>query len=127
MPTCNLSKTIHNIWLQQSKKSVGCLFIATSNDYVRAFRQSASYKVYLNGGRCRKSLVKDELRLQQVSQSSDLSQMANVIVIYTSGFSFIVKTPHLEGQEIFGSIKWKANIDPRSEGDSHMHDCENFS
>jgi hypothetical protein len=26
-------------------------FVATFNDYVKVFKQSASYKVYLNGGR----------------------------------------------------------------------------
>jgi hypothetical protein len=33
--------------------------------YIKAFKQSASYKVlYLNGGRCKKVPAKDELRLQ---------------------------------------------------------------
>jgi hypothetical protein len=35
-----------------------------SNDYVRAFRQSVFYKVYLNGGRCGEGHGKDELKLQ---------------------------------------------------------------
>jgi hypothetical protein len=33
----------------------------------------------------------------------------------------------LEGQEIFGSTKRKANIALRLEGNSHRHDCVNFS
>jgi hypothetical protein len=116
MLICNLSEVIHNIYLQQYRKSVWYLFVAISNDYVRAFKQSASYKVYLNGGRCGKGLGRDELRLWQTSQSSDLLQMANVVVKYTSESSFSNRTPHLEGQEVFGSTKLKVNIAPRSKG-----------
>jgi len=39
MSTYNLSKTIHNIWLQQSRKRGACLYVATSNDYFSSFRQ----------------------------------------------------------------------------------------
>jgi hypothetical protein len=63
MSTCNLFEMVHNIWLQHFGKTTRCLFIATFDDYVRAFRQSASYKVYLNGGRCGKGLGRDELKL----------------------------------------------------------------
>jgi hypothetical protein len=38
MPTCNLVETMHNIWLQQLGKHGTCLFIATSDDYVWAFK-----------------------------------------------------------------------------------------
>ncbi len=84
MSTCNLFEIVHSLWIHQFKKSVGCLFIATSDDYVRAFRQSASYRVYLNGGRCGKGLGRDELRLQRANQFGDPSQMAIAITIYTS-------------------------------------------
>jgi hypothetical protein len=53
--------------------------------------------------------------------------MANAIAKDTNGSSFTTKIPHLEGQEVFGSTKQRANIAPRSEGDSHRHDCVNFS
>jgi hypothetical protein len=32
----------------------------------------------------------------------------------------------MEGEEIFGSCKWKANLVLGSKGDSHRHDCVNF-
>jgi hypothetical protein len=89
--------------------------------------KNASYRVYLNGGRCREGHARDELKLRQTSQSSDPSQMANDITKYTNGSSFITRISHLEGQEVFGSTKWKVNIAPESEGDSHKHDCVNFS
>jgi hypothetical protein len=34
MPTCNLAKIVHNIWLEQSGKHGTCLFITTFNNYV---------------------------------------------------------------------------------------------
>jgi hypothetical protein len=126
MPTCNVSEIVHNIWLQQSWKNVGCLFIMTFYDYVKTFRQSASYTVYLNGGRCREGPGRDELRLRQVSQYGDPSQMANVITKYTNGSSFTIKIPHLEGQEVFGSTKQTMDITPGLKGNSHRHDHVNF-
>jgi hypothetical protein len=33
----------------------------------------------------------------------------------------------MEGEEIFGSSKWKAHLLLRSEGDSHIHDRVNYS
>jgi hypothetical protein len=100
MPTCNLSKiTIHNIWLHQSRKTGGCLYLVIFDDYVHAFKQNALYKVYLNGGRCKKGPNKVELQLQWTSQSSDLLQMAIAIAKYTTRSSFTTRTLHLEGQK----------------------------
>jgi hypothetical protein len=50
MLTCNLSKTMHNIQLQQLGKQGACLYVITSDDYVRTFRQNSLYKDYLKGG-----------------------------------------------------------------------------
>jgi hypothetical protein len=69
------------------------------------FRQSASYKVYLNGGRCKEGPSRDELRLQQASQFGDLLQMANAIAKYTNMSSFTARIFHSKGQEVFGSTK----------------------
>jgi hypothetical protein len=63
MSTYNTYEIIHTIWLHQFKKSVKCLFVVTFDDYVRAFRQCAFYKVYLNGQRRGKNLGRDELKL----------------------------------------------------------------
>jgi len=45
------------------RKNVKCLFVVIFNDYVKAFKKSASYIIYLNGGRCGKGLGRDELKL----------------------------------------------------------------
>jgi hypothetical protein len=107
MPTCNLFETVHNIWLQQSKKSVQCLFIATSDDYVRAFRQSAFYKVYLNGGRCGKGPSRDELKLWRTSQFSDRCKWP------TSSLNTPTGLPSLIGYFIWRVKKF---LDPQNEG-----------
>jgi hypothetical protein len=33
----------------------------------------------------------------------------------------------MEGEEIFGSCKWKPNMPPKSKWDSHKHNHVNFS
>jgi hypothetical protein len=38
-----------------------------------------------------------------------LKQLADAIHDYVPNYSFTIKIPHLEGEEIFGSCKWKAN------------------
>ncbi len=71
----------------------GCLFIATFNAYVCAFKQSALYKAYLNGRRCEKGHDKDELQLQQAANMVTYCKCA--IAKYTNGSSITIGTPHL--------------------------------
>jgi hypothetical protein len=54
MSTCNLLETIHNIWLQQSRKRDVCLYTTTFDDYVQVFKQSSLYMEYLKGGQLNK-------------------------------------------------------------------------
>jgi hypothetical protein len=61
MSTCNLSKTIHNIWLQQSRKRGACLYVATLDDYICSFQQLTLYYSFLHGGHLGTSLYRDEL------------------------------------------------------------------
>jgi hypothetical protein len=51
--------------------------------------------------------------------NGDLLQMVNIIVKYTNGFFFIIKIPHLEGQEVFGSTKQRVDIALGLKGNSH--------
>jgi hypothetical protein len=66
MLTCNLVEIVHNIWLEQSRKHGASLFIATSDDYVRAFKQ------YLQGGPFGHGLDKNELLLRKAQVSHEL-------------------------------------------------------
>ncbi len=107
MSTCNLFKIVHNIWLQHSGKTTQCLFIVTFDDYVREFKQSASYKVYLNGGRCGKGPKRDELKLQRASQSSDRCKWLILLLNTPVGPPLLI-----------GYFIWKVEkfLDPQNEG-----------
>jgi hypothetical protein len=47
MPSCNLSKTAHNKWLQQSGNRGNDLFAATYDKKIRAVMQMTNYGAYL--------------------------------------------------------------------------------
>jgi hypothetical protein len=49
MPSCNLSETAHNKWLQQSGNRGNDLFAATCDDKIRAVMQMINYRAYLKG------------------------------------------------------------------------------
>jgi hypothetical protein len=46
---------------------------------------------------------------------------------YSLGSAYTIRIAHMGVEEIFGSYKWKANLAPRSKGDSHKHNRVNFS
>jgi hypothetical protein len=50
MPNCNLAESIHNKWLQASGNKGGDLYVATVDDYIRAFLQIVAYHQFLKGG-----------------------------------------------------------------------------
>ena len=51
VPTCNLSETIHNKWLQALGNKMVDLYSATVDGYNRAALQSIAYFNFLKGGR----------------------------------------------------------------------------
>lgn len=57
----------------------------------------------------------------------DPIQIVAAIAKYISSFGFFAIILHLEGEEIFGSTKCKANLPFRLEVDSHLLDGVNFS
>jgi hypothetical protein len=46
MPTCNVTKIVHNIWLYQLKKHGICLYTTMLNNYVHVFKLFRLYKQY---------------------------------------------------------------------------------
>jgi hypothetical protein len=84
------------------------------------------YSHFKQGGRPSQGLNKSELLLHIATQSSDPKQFTNVVLKYALGLSCIASITHMEGEEIFGSYKWKANLAPISKGDSHKQDRVNF-
>ena len=70
MPSCNLAETVHNKWLQQSGKRGNDLYVATVDDYVRAFMQMVAYYQYLNGERPGTGPGKEELLLRVAQRTA---------------------------------------------------------
>jgi PHP family Zn ribbon phosphoesterase len=50
MPTCNLTGTMHNKWLQQFGNKMTCLYEATLDDLIHAFMHITNYISWLRGG-----------------------------------------------------------------------------
>jgi hypothetical protein len=127
MPSCNLSETAHNKWLQQSGNRGNDLFAATCDNKIRAVMQMTNYRAYLKGKASGTGPSKQELKLRAARRSGDpkkieeaLNQLPGVEVATT-------RIPHLEGEEIFGSTKRKLDLPLGDDGDSHRLDKVNFS
>ena len=89
--------------------------------------QMTNYKAYLKDKASGTSPSKQKLRLRVARCSGDpkkieeaLSQLLGVEVATT-------RIPHLEGEEIFGSMKRKLDLPLGDDGDSHRPDKVNFS
>jgi hypothetical protein len=104
MPTCNMAKTVHNIWLQQLGKCSTYLYIATPNNYTHVFKQSTLYKQYLQGGPSGHGLDRNELSWR-AQRLNDHAKLAIVVANCMSGSSFTNCLLHLEGDKVFGSSK----------------------
>ena len=63
VPTCNLSETFHNKWLQASGGKMTDVYHATVDDFTRAALQSLFYFNYLRGGPTGTGPSKSELQL----------------------------------------------------------------
>jgi hypothetical protein len=131
MPSCNLAKTKHNAWLQESGNRGNDLYVASVDDFVRALIQVSRYYQFLKGEYAGTGPGKEELMLR-VAQSSALRsrnlKALNVAMAKMPGAEeFCTREPHFEGEEVLGSQKCKADIPLGSEHESHMPDRVNFS
>ena len=73
MPSCNLAESIHNKWLQPYGNSGGDLYVATVDDFVRAFLQVVNYYQFLKddvGGTCP---IKKELKLRMAERRTQIT------------------------------------------------------
>jgi hypothetical protein len=70
---------------------------------------------------------RNELLLKRAYESSDHAKLATTITNYMFESSFTNHLPHLEGKEVFGSMKQLVNCPPNKNNDSHCPDCEDFS
>ena len=131
MPSCNLAESVHNKWLQQSGNRGNDLYVATVDDLVRAFMQMVRYYQFLKGDHARTRPGKDELLLRVAQRcahrTGNPKALADAISNIRGVQDFVTREPHLKGEEVFGSQKWKADMPLGCKQDSHRPDKVNFS
>jgi hypothetical protein len=127
MPSCNLSETAHNKWLQQSGNRGNDLFVATCNDKIGAVMQMTNYRAYLKGKASGTGPSKQELKLRAARRSGDPKKIEEALSKLPGVEVATTQIPHLEGEEIFGNTKRKLDLPPGDDGDSHRPDKVNFS
>jgi hypothetical protein len=122
MPSCNLSETAHNKWLQQSGNRGNDLFAAIYDDKIRAVIQMTNYRAYLKGKASRTGPSKQELKLRAARRSGDPKKIEEALSQFPVVEVATTRILHLEGEEIFGSTKRKLDLPPGDDGDSHRSD-----
>jgi hypothetical protein len=127
IPSCNLSETVHNKWLQASSKRGTDLYVATCDDWIRAFMQMTNYWVYLNGGPSGFGPSRHDLKLKRAVASMEGKKITDALCSMPDAEDVCTRIPHLEGEEVFGSSKRKLDVPIGSEGDSHRPDKVNYS
>ena len=131
MPSCNLTKTVHNKWLQQSGNRGNDLYVAIVDDLVRAFMQMVRYYQFLKGKNAGTGPGKEELLLRVAQRSTHCTGNPKVLADAISNIrgvqDFVTREPYLKGEEVFGSQKWKADMPLGCEHDSHRPNKVNFS
>jgi len=127
MSSYNLSKAVHNKWLQMSGNRGNKLFDATCNDKIRAWMQMINYRAYLKGHASESGPSKGELKLRAAQRNKDPKKIAEALNTLSGSKGVESRIPHLEGEEIFGSTKRKLDVLIGYSGDSHRPDKVNFS
>lgn len=131
MPSCNLAETVHNKWLQSSGNKGNDLYTATVDDYIRAFMQVVAYYQFLKGDVGGTGPSKEELKLRNAQRrarvTGDPRVLRDAMLGMPGADDFCIRDPHLEGEEVFGSLKRKPDVPLGADGESHRPDTVNYS
>jgi hypothetical protein len=131
MPSCNLAETMHNKWLQASGNRGNDLYVATVDDYIRAFMQVVAYYQFLKGDVGGSGPCKNELKLRNAQRrarnTGDPRVLKEAMLDMPGADEFCIRDPHLEGEEVFGSTKRKPDLPLGDDGESHRPDTVNYS
>ena len=127
VPTCNLSETMHNKWLQASGNHMLDPYEATIDDYCKSAMQSIQYQNFLKGNCGGTGPNKSVLKLCAAWRSGNPAKMAKAMNAVSEEAELKSRVPHLEGENIFGLVKRKLDLSPGDESDSHRHDRVNFT
>ena len=126
IPTCNLSETVNNKWLQASGNKMIDVYHAIVDDFARATLQSLFYFNYLCGGPSGTGPIKFELELRLASRKGNSKRIMKLLDEVAVEAGLNTRVPHLEGETIFGTAKRKLDLPPGDDSDSHHHDCVNY-
>ena len=102
------------------------LYSKTVDNYSRAALQSTRYYLFLKGGWRGTRLSTSVLKLKLASRSGNPSRVARLVDEISSDAGINTQVPHLEGEKVFGSAKWKLDLPPRDDNNSHRHNRVNF-
>ena len=131
MPSCNLAETVYNKWLQASGNKGGDLYVATVDDYIRAFLQVVAYYQFLKGGISGVGPSKEELKLRwaqrRAERTGDPTVLQRAFLDMPSAEDFCTREPHLEGAEVFGLQKRKPDTPIGADSETHRPNTINFS
>ena len=105
VPSCNLSKIVHNKWLQASGNKMIDVYHAIVEDFARAALQSFSYFNYLCGGPSGTRPSKSELELCLASRKDNSKCVMELLEEVAVEVGLNTRVPHLEGETIFGTAK----------------------
>jgi hypothetical protein len=93
--------------------------------------QVVRYYQYLKGYRVGTGPGKEELQLRAAQRTAERTgdpQVLNVAMAKLPGAELLcTQSPHMVGEEVFGSQKRKADVPLSFEGESHRPDKVNFS
>ena len=131
MPSCNLAESVHNKWLQASGNRCNDLYTATVDDYIRAFMQVVAYYQFLKGDVGGTGPSKEELKLRNAHRrarvTGDPKVLKDAMLEMPGADEFCTRDPHLEGEEVIGSLKRKPDVPLGADGESHRPDTVNYS
>ena len=131
MPSCNLAESVHNKWLQASGNKGGDLYVATVDDYIRAFLQVVAYYQFFKSGVGGVGPSKEELKFRgaqrRAQRTGDPTMLQKVLLDMPGGEEFCTHDPHLEGAEVFGSQKRRPDTPIDDDSETHHPDTVNFS
>jgi hypothetical protein len=89
--------------------------------------QKTNYKAYIEGKLSGTGPSRQELKLRAAKHSGDLMKIVDALSQLPNLERFTTQILHLEGKEIFGSMKRKLDLPPIFDGDFHRPDKVNFS
>jgi len=89
--------------------------------------QMTNYRVYLNGNPSGYGPLSQDLKLKRVVASMDGKKIMKAMYSMHGAEELYTRIPHLEREEVFGSMKQKVDVPIGPEGDSHRPAKVNFS